>query len=76
MDEEYEPVTLDQFASTLRGLPDCYDDLYIDVTCGTLRKIVEVVKINGSVSLEQLEIMVDNETCELTEYFQGDIIVH
>jgi len=76
MDEDYEPVTLDQFLKTISGVPDCYDSLYVDVTCRSLRKIIEIVKINGSISLAELTALVDNETCEMTEYFQGDPIAH
>ena len=73
MDDDYEPVTLDQFTKTISGVPDCYDDLYVDVVCRTLRNIIEFARINGSVSLEQLERTIDKETCEATEYFRGEI---
>ncbi len=74
MTEEYTPISVEAFVNQIGGLPDGYDDLYIDVVVSVARQLLQKVMANGSITAEEAAKIVDDRTCELEEYFQGEMI--
>lgn len=67
-------VTVRAFTNTLAGVPDCFDSLYVDTACNLLQKIIRTANLEGTISINEIAVLIEAEVCDMPEYWRGSPI--